>query len=105
MPYSLSEIAIYWHEDGVLATFPISEGRYRIIADIGLSQGDRPADPTLAEVQAIFDRRGPGGLKAADPIWLSGFRINERKVANIDPAAPSSRATPPMSIARRAGRA
>src|SRR5260370_29874569 len=58
MPYSLSEIALYWHEDGVLATFPISEGRYRIIADIALSQGDRPADPTLAEGQAVFD--GPG---------------------------------------------
>jgi hypothetical protein len=74
-------MATYWHEDGVLAAFPIAPGRYRIIADIGKSQGERPSDPTLAEVQAIIDRRGPGGLKAADPVWLSAFRINERKVA------------------------
>jgi hypothetical protein len=32
-------------------------------------------------VQAIIDRRGPGGLKAFSPIWLAGFRINGRKVA------------------------
>jgi 2-polyprenyl-6-methoxyphenol hydroxylase-like FAD-dependent oxidoreductase len=28
------------------------------------------------------DRRGPGGLKAFNPIWLAGFRINGRKVSN-----------------------
>jgi len=39
-------------------------------------------EPTLKEVQAIIDQRGPGGLKAFDPIWLAGFRINGRKVAN-----------------------
>jgi 2-polyprenyl-6-methoxyphenol hydroxylase-like FAD-dependent oxidoreductase len=77
-----SELAIYWHADGVLATFPISPGRYRIIADLGRSQGGHVPDPTLAEVQALVDRRGPGGLRMSDPIWLSGFRINERKVAD-----------------------
>jgi len=75
-----SEMAAYWHEDGVLAVFPISAGRYRVIADTGLSRGAHPADPTLAQVQAVVDRRGPGGLVVSDPIWLSAFRINERKV-------------------------
>ena len=75
-----TEMAIYWHADGALATFPISPGRYRIIADVGVSDGAHPADPTLAEVQSVVDRRGPGGLKLSDPIWLSAFRINERKV-------------------------
>jgi 2-polyprenyl-6-methoxyphenol hydroxylase-like FAD-dependent oxidoreductase len=82
MPYPISEMAMYWHEDGVLAVFPISPGRYRVIADIGASQGERPVDPTLAQVQAIIDRRGPGGLVASDSVWLSAFRINERKVAS-----------------------
>ncbi len=75
-----SELAIYFHADGVLATFPISPGRYRIIADIGVSKGAHPDDPSLAEVQSVVDRRGPAGLKLSDPIWLSAFRINERKV-------------------------
>lgn len=76
-----SELAAYWHEDGVLAVFPISSGRYRIIADLGRSVGAPPADPTLEQVQALVDRRGPGGLRLSDPVWVSAFRINERKVA------------------------
>jgi hypothetical protein len=39
-------------------------------------------EPSLEEVQAIIDRRGPGGLKAFSPIWLAGFRINGRKVSD-----------------------
>jgi 2-polyprenyl-6-methoxyphenol hydroxylase-like FAD-dependent oxidoreductase len=77
-----SEMAAYWHEDGVLAMFPITTNRYRIVADRGPSQGPHPADPTLQEVQAVVDRRGPGGLTLSDPVWLSGFRINERKVGD-----------------------
>jgi 2-polyprenyl-6-methoxyphenol hydroxylase-like FAD-dependent oxidoreductase len=77
-----SELAMYWHQDGVLAVFPISPGRFRVIADLGVSEGPHPADPTLDQVQAIVARRGPGGLAASDPVWLSAFRINERKVAD-----------------------
>ncbi len=73
------EVVIAWHADGVLAIFPIVEGRYRIIADIGNAQR---SDPTLAEVQAILDQRGPGGIVASEPVWLAGFGINERKVAD-----------------------
>jgi 2-polyprenyl-6-methoxyphenol hydroxylase-like FAD-dependent oxidoreductase len=81
-PYPPSELATYWHEDGVLVLFPIAPGRYRIIADLGRSEGAHPGDPTLAQVQAIVERRGPGGIGLSDPIWLSAFRINERKVAD-----------------------
>jgi 2-polyprenyl-6-methoxyphenol hydroxylase-like FAD-dependent oxidoreductase len=81
-PFPASELATYWHEKGVLVVLPISQGRYRVIADIGLSTGPLPANPTLAEVQDVLDERGPGGLVAYDPVWLSAFRINERKVAD-----------------------
>ncbi len=79
-------VDIWWDSDGVLAMFPIKPGRCRVIADIGPSKiqsgpANRP-DPTLAEVQAILDKRGPGDLKASDPAWLAGFTINERKVAD-----------------------
>ena len=83
VPTPESEIRIYWHADGVLAIFPITPGRYRVIADVGASApGVHRADPTLAEVQAVIDQRGPGGVKASTPIWLSSFTINERKVAD-----------------------
>jgi hypothetical protein len=77
-----SEISVYWHRDGVFVIFPISPGRYRVIADQPASGADHPPAPTLGQVQAIIDRRGPAGLVAFDPIWLAGFRINGRKVAS-----------------------
>jgi 2-polyprenyl-6-methoxyphenol hydroxylase-like FAD-dependent oxidoreductase len=79
-------IDIYWHAEGVLAVFPLHGTRYRVIADMGessgsIGEGNRPA-PTLEDVQRILDVRGPGGVKASDPVWLSSFSINERKVSD-----------------------
>lgn len=73
-----TELAMFWHPDGVVVFFPISPGRYRIIADIG---ADALHDPDLVEVQAIVDKRCPAGIALSDPIWLAGFGVNERKVA------------------------
>jgi 2-polyprenyl-6-methoxyphenol hydroxylase-like FAD-dependent oxidoreductase len=77
-----TEASVYWHKDGAFVIFPISPGRYRVIADLPPTTAAVAPEPTLEQVQAIMDRRGPGGLKAFDPIWLAGFRINGRKVAN-----------------------
>jgi 2-polyprenyl-6-methoxyphenol hydroxylase-like FAD-dependent oxidoreductase len=77
------EISLSWHSAGILAVFPIAPPRYRVIADVGdTREGVARQDPTLEEVQAILDERGPGGITASAPIWLTGFRINERKVAD-----------------------
>jgi 2-polyprenyl-6-methoxyphenol hydroxylase-like FAD-dependent oxidoreductase len=79
-------INIYWHAQGVLALFPLEGTRYRVIADLGessgsIGEGQRPA-PTLDEVQQILDIRGPKGVFVSDPVWMSSFSINERKVTN-----------------------
>jgi len=79
-PLPAAELRIDWHAEGILAFFPIAPGRWRVIADGGAAAGDKPRDPTLAEVQQVVDVRGPAGLSLHDPIWLAGFRINERKV-------------------------
>jgi 2-polyprenyl-6-methoxyphenol hydroxylase-like FAD-dependent oxidoreductase len=77
------EISAAWHSDGVLILFPIAKDRFRVIADVGNEHSDAaPRDPTMEEVQAILDRRGPGGITASTPVWLAGFHINERKVAD-----------------------
>jgi hypothetical protein len=62
--------------------FPISPGRYRLLADLPPSGEAQPPTPTLERVQAMIDRRGPPGTKVFDPIWLAGFRINGRKVSH-----------------------
>jgi 2-polyprenyl-6-methoxyphenol hydroxylase-like FAD-dependent oxidoreductase len=80
------ELLLFWHGAGVLAIFPMNQDRYRIIADGGndAATADRSekSEATMAQIQALLDRRGPGGIEAYDPVWLSFFRINERKVKN-----------------------
>ena len=54
-----------------------------MIADAGESSGaigEEHRAPTVADVQRILDRRGPGGIVVSDPVWMSSFTINERKV-------------------------
>jgi len=79
-------INIYWHAEGVLALFPLGGTRYRVIGNVGESSGaigeGHHSTPTIEEVQRILDVRGPGGVKASDPVWLSSFSINERKVSD-----------------------
>jgi 2-polyprenyl-6-methoxyphenol hydroxylase-like FAD-dependent oxidoreductase len=77
-----NEASVYWHRDGAFIIFPISPGRYRVLADLPASGAEHPPAPTLEQVQAMIDRRGPAGLVAFDPIWLAGFRINGRKVSS-----------------------
>ena len=76
------EITICWTHDGVMVFFPIAGARFRVIADMGLTAdvGADASPPALEHVQSLVDRRGPPGLSVHDPVWLSRFRINERKV-------------------------
>jgi len=72
---------IFWHRDGILAFFPIVGDRWRVVADLGVAEGgDKRADPTLDEVNALLALRGTPGIAMRDPYWLAAFRINERKV-------------------------
>ena len=76
------ELAIYLHRDGPFVIFPIPGGRARVIASRGRTDPAHPrSDPTLDDVQAFVDQRAGGGFRVADPVWLTNFRINERKVA------------------------
>ena len=82
-PLAGDEVTIFWHQKGVLVMFPITGDRFRVIGDLGrAADTPKPPDPTLADVQRIVDERGPGGLTISHPFWLSGFRINERKVSD-----------------------
>lgn len=76
------ELTICWAAEGIAAFFPIDGSRMRVIADCGPSTDSVRPIPTLEEVQALVDERGPPGLRLSKPFWLSSFRINERKVGN-----------------------
>jgi 2-polyprenyl-6-methoxyphenol hydroxylase-like FAD-dependent oxidoreductase len=74
------ELTVCWTPDGVLVFFPITPTRFRVIADVDLPGTGEPPPLALDEIQAVLKDRGPPGLRAHDPVWLSRFRINERKV-------------------------
>ena len=75
------EISVRLHRDGPFVIFPIPGGRARIIVTVGTTEpGQTRPDPTLDEVQRLVDQRVGGGIRLSDPVWLSNFRINERKV-------------------------
>ena len=77
---------IYWHAQGVLATFPLGGTRYRVIADMGESKSESIGQhgvPTLKEMQEVLNVRGPQGLVASDPVWMSAFTINERRCRKL----------------------
>ncbi|GLS22890.1 FAD-binding monooxygenase [Labrys miyagiensis] len=77
------EVASFLHRKGPLVVFPIPGGRARIVAVIGKTDPQNPRpDPTLADVQAMVDERCGAGVRVTDPVWLTTFRINERKASN-----------------------
>jgi 2-polyprenyl-6-methoxyphenol hydroxylase-like FAD-dependent oxidoreductase len=76
------EISIYFHRDGPFVIFPLPGQRARVIATRGKTDVAHPRpDPVIADVQALIDQRAGGGFDASDPVWLTNFRINERKVS------------------------
>ena len=76
------EIATYLHRDGPFVVFPIPGGRARVIATLGKTDAAHPrSDPTLDDVQDLVEQRAGGGFRVSDPVWLTQFRINERKVS------------------------
>jgi 2-polyprenyl-6-methoxyphenol hydroxylase-like FAD-dependent oxidoreductase len=77
------KLSIFWHANGIIAVFPITPSRFRVIADLGRATGDgHRSEPTLEEMQSLLDLRGPGGAVLSNPVWLTAFRINERKIRN-----------------------
>jgi 2-polyprenyl-6-methoxyphenol hydroxylase-like FAD-dependent oxidoreductase len=77
------EIVTYLHRDGPFIIFPIPGGRARLTGVIGKTDPQHPRpDPTIADCQDMVDRRTGGGFRVTDPVWLTNFRINERKVSD-----------------------
>ena len=101
-PIAQDKLSFYWHHKGVIACFPFAD-RCRIVADMGRVTGSgHPPDPSLADVQAIVDERGPTGVRLFDPYWLAGFRINGAKLPSIAEGVFSWPAMRPTSTARPA---
>ena len=94
--------------DGILAFFPITEGRWRVIADLGPAEDERPPRRSDPGGDPGADRR----MRGTDGIVSQGRRSGWRPSASTSArsrttaaAASSWPATPPTSTARPAARA
>ena len=68
-------------EDGTVALFPLTDTRWRVIADLGPRGGDQDArEPTAEEVQRVLDERTKLHWRVEGAHWLTEFRVNERQV-------------------------
>ncbi len=75
-----SEISVHWHRTGILVVFPIGRQRFRVIANIDKKESGEPVSPSLADLQRLIDERTGLTCALSDPVWLAGFRINDRKL-------------------------
>src|SRR6516225_7510078 len=74
-------IHLFLADDGIVGVFPFRSEHSRIIASLGDGKGNaEEAEPRLAEVQALVDRRTWQNLRLSDPMWLSRFHISHRKI-------------------------
>jgi 2-polyprenyl-6-methoxyphenol hydroxylase-like FAD-dependent oxidoreductase len=75
-PLGRSEVSLFFAPGGMLVVAPLPNGSFRIVAEVA----DAPAEPGLADVQALIDARGPatGAARVEAVVWSSRFRLHHR---------------------------
>jgi 2-polyprenyl-6-methoxyphenol hydroxylase-like FAD-dependent oxidoreductase len=71
-------VSTWFADDGIMACFPLPDARWRLI--MTATEGAAEV-PTLAELQALFERRTGTSAMLSDLVWSSTFRIHCRQVA------------------------
>ncbi|RYE92719.1 MAG: FAD-dependent oxidoreductase [Myxococcales bacterium] len=73
------EVVLYFSPAGMAVVAPLPGGIHRLVAAVD----EAPEEPSLAFVQSLLDRRGPGRERARveEVIWGSRFRVQHRVAA------------------------
>jgi 2-polyprenyl-6-methoxyphenol hydroxylase-like FAD-dependent oxidoreductase len=83
-PLAGEEMHMFLGEDGIMAAFPMPEGRWRLICEIGPAGDEEPPSPDLAFfADAVRHRSGHADAEVSDPRWLAAFRVSERQAAGV----------------------
>ena len=105
-PLPRTEVSLHLSPEGVTVVAPLPDDggrqRYRVVGTVG----EAPEHPTVADVQALLDARGPGGpVTVHEILWGSRFRVHTGSRTRTAPAACCSSATRRTCTARPAARA
>src|SRR5258707_5308800 len=78
-----TDFHIFSSEHGFLGLFPMGGRRFRLMASNPISKPSKETEPSLEELQQIYDQRSHIPAKFHDMSWSSGFRINSRMVDRL----------------------
>jgi 2-polyprenyl-6-methoxyphenol hydroxylase-like FAD-dependent oxidoreductase len=78
-----SDFHIFSSDHGFMALFPMGGERFRLMASHPLSKPSKDAEPSLDELQRIYDQRSHIPARFHDLTWSSWFRINSRMVSRL----------------------
>jgi 2-polyprenyl-6-methoxyphenol hydroxylase-like FAD-dependent oxidoreductase len=78
-----SDLHTFSSSHGFMGLFPMGNRRFRLIASNPLNQPSRDTQPSLEELQQIYDQRSHIPVKFRDLSWSSWFRINSRRVEKM----------------------
>ena len=78
-----SDLHVFSSEHGFMGLFPMGGGHFRLIASNPLSKPSKDTEPSLEELQKMYDMRSPIPARFRDLTWSSWFRINSRRVDQL----------------------
>jgi 2-polyprenyl-6-methoxyphenol hydroxylase-like FAD-dependent oxidoreductase len=75
-PLASQEVSLFFSPAGLVVVAPLPDGSYRIVA----TMENAPERPSIADIQAILDARGPATVPAriGSLIWTSRFCVHHR---------------------------
>jgi 2-polyprenyl-6-methoxyphenol hydroxylase-like FAD-dependent oxidoreductase len=78
MDWSLprDQVMLFFSPAGLMVVAPLPHGRHRIVA----TMENAPEHPTVADIQALIDARGPqdGVARVQEIVWGTRFRVHRR---------------------------
>ncbi|WP_334914595.1 FAD-dependent monooxygenase [Nostoc sp.] len=77
------ELSIFTAEHGFLGVFPMGNRHFRFIATDPEKHEKTDDDPTLAELQKLYDEDSHIPVQLRDLTWSSRFRINSRMLHTL----------------------
>jgi 2-polyprenyl-6-methoxyphenol hydroxylase-like FAD-dependent oxidoreductase len=75
------EVQLFFSPEGLVVVAPLPHGRHRVVATVD----EAPAQPSLNDVQALLDSRGPRASRACieEVLWSSRFRVAHKIAARF----------------------
>ncbi len=78
-----TDFHIFSSEHGFMGLFPLGKDRFRLIGSNPLSKPSKDTEPSLEELQKIYDMRSHIPARFHDLTWSSWFRINSRMIDHL----------------------